>query len=55
MRNSAESILRESYSLNKLHYKKAARVMHCKVLFIRSGFTHVHVNVTIVTDCCQVL
>ena len=34
MRNSVESLLGESYSLNKLHYKKAARVMHCKVLFI---------------------
>ena len=35
MRNSVESLLRESYSLNRLwHYKKAARVMHCKVLFI---------------------
>ena len=34
MRNSVESLLRESYSLNKLYYKKAVRVMHCKVLFI---------------------
>ena len=34
MRNSVESLLGESYSLNKLHYKKAARAMHCKVLFI---------------------
>ena len=34
MRNSVESLLGESYSLNKLHYKKAARVMHYKVLFI---------------------
>ena len=34
MRNSEESLLGESYSPNKLHYKKAARVMHCKVLFI---------------------
>ena len=34
MRNSVESLLSESFSLNKLHYKKAARVMHCKVLFI---------------------
>ena len=34
MRNSVESLLGESYSLNKLHYKKAARVMHCKVVFI---------------------
>ena len=31
MRNSVESLLRESYSLNRL---KAARVMHCKVFFI---------------------
>ena len=37
MRNSVESLLGESYSLNKLHYKKAARVMHCKLLFIRVG------------------
>ena len=43
MRNSVESLLRESYSLNKLHYKKAARVMHCKVLFIM-----------IVIFCCKV-
>ena len=35
MRNSVESLLRESYSLNRLlHYKKAVRVMHCKVLSI---------------------
>ena len=34
MRNGVESLLGESYSLNKLHYKKTARVMHCKVLFI---------------------
>ena len=33
MRYSAESLLKESYLLNRL-YKKAARVMHSKVLFI---------------------
>ena len=35
MRSSVESLLKESYSLNRLeNYKKAARVMHCKVVFI---------------------
>ena len=29
VKNSVDNLLRESYSLNK---KKAARVMHCKVL-----------------------
>ena len=40
MRNSVESLLRESYSLNRLlHYKKATRVMHCKVVFIIEQLT----------------